>query len=385
MGMAREAIFISYRRDDSKQDADDLYKALAARIGESHVYKDVDNIPLGADFGAHIKGILPRCQIALIVIGPTWANARDQDGRRRLEDPFDWVRVEVELALAARELRVVPVLVNGAAMPRANEVPSSLHPLLGHHAAFVRRGPDLQADTARLLNALALVVVPEMVPIPAGEFMMGSPANEPNRRDNEGPQHRVYIKTFELGKYPVTFGEWDAAIVAGAGLDRPDDYHKGRNRRPVTVVSWKQVQDYIAWLNVKTSRCYRLPTEAEWEYACRAGTTTAYSTGASIMATEAVFGVSFSSSPVGSCPPNAFGLHDMHGNVGEWCEDAWHENYTGAPSDGSAWIAGGDAPDRVCRGGSHLSTSAQVRSAYRSSWSQDFPSGSLGFRVARTL
>jgi formylglycine-generating enzyme required for sulfatase activity len=382
--MAGEAIFISYRRDDSKEDADALYEALAARIGESHLYKDVDNIPLGADFGAHIRGVLPRCQIALIVIGPKWVKAKDQHGRRRLEDPFDWVRVEVELALAAENLRVVPVLVNGASMPHPNDVPPSLHPLLGRNAAIVRRGPESQADTARLLNALTLVVTPEMVRIPAGEFVMGSPADEQGRMEHEGPQHRVIIKAFELGKCPVTFAEWDAAIAAGATLPRANYDRYGRDRRPVRGVSWVQAQDYIAWLNDKTSRGYRLPSEAEWEYACRAGTTTAYSTGASIRENQAVFGT-MSPSLVGSYPPNAFGLHDMHGTVEEWCEDIWNANYNGAPSDGSAWISGSDAPSHVLRGGSWLSQPAALRSARRSSYNRDFCLGGFGFRVARSV
>lgn len=384
--MAREAIFISYRRDDSATEAAELYQAIAARIGESHLYKDVDNIPIGADFGAHIRGILPRCQIALIVIGPKWVKAKDQRGRRRLEDPYDWVRVEVELALATADLRVVPVLVNGANMPRANEVPSSLHQLLGRNAAIVRRGSELKTDTDRLLNALALVAAPEMVRIPAGEFMMGELGAD--LRDHEGPQHRVHIKAFELGKYPVTFGEWDAAIAAGATLYRPDDAGWGRDRRPVINVTWQDTQAYLAWLNGKTAGGYRLPSEAEWEYACRAQTVTPWSTGESLSASQArIF--SNSTAPVGSYPPNAFGLHDMHGNVWEWCEDFWHENYDGAPNDGSAWLT--DTPEmfggyRLLRGASwqayHLD---DVRSSVRLRCSSADRGHHYGFRVARTI
>ncbi|HCK84693.1 MAG TPA: hypothetical protein DHW63_09315 [Hyphomonadaceae bacterium] len=381
--MAGEAIFISYRRDDSKKDADDLYQALAARIGESHLYKDVDNIPLGADFGAHIKGILPRCQIALIVIGPKWAKAKDERGRKRLENPYDWVRVEVELALAAVDLRVVPVLVNGAHLPRAKEIPTSLHPLLSRNAATVRPGSKVKADTDRLLSALALVAVPAMISIPAGEFIMGSPPSESARNANEGPQHRVTIRAFQLGKYPVTFAEWDAAVAAGAALARPDDRPFGRDRRPVVSVTWESAQAYIAWLNSKTSGGYRLPSEAEWEYACRAGTATAFSTGDTIGPDEARFS-SNATAPVGSFPPNAFGLHDMHGNVDEWCEDHWHDDYNDAPTDGSAWIDGSGSK-HVFRGGSWLSRAEFLRSAVRrSSYDSSDHGLSLGFRVART-
>lgn len=392
--MAREAIFISYRRDDSAKEAADLYRWLAARVGQSHLYKDVDNIPIGADFGAHIRDILPRCQIALIVIGPSWADARDQDGRRRLEDPFDWVRVEVELALAAAaagNLRVVPVLVSGARMPRANEAPSSLHPLLSRNAAIVRPHPDFDADAERLLNALALVAAPELVRIPAGEFMMGSPQDEAGRNDDEGPQHRVRIETFELGKFPITFAEWDAACAAGASLsqleDKPNyiEHGWGRDRRPVINVSWHDTQAYIAWLNNKTSGGYRLPSEAEWEYACRAGTTAPYSTGAGIAKNQGQFN-SQSTTVVGSYPPNDFGLHDMHGNVSEWCEDVWHGNYDGAPIDGSAWIADGDPSFRVLRGGDWHASPAYLRSASRYwRYRADTGYGHFGFRVAKAV
>jgi formylglycine-generating enzyme required for sulfatase activity len=383
--MAGEAIFISYRRDDSKSEADAIYKALAERIGESHLYKDVDNIPLGADFGAHIRSILPRCQIALIVIGPKWAKVTDRRGRRRLADPHDWVRIEVELALAGRDLRVVPVLVNGAVMPRANEVPPSLHPLLGRNAAILRRSPGLNADIDRLLSALALVAAPEMVRIPSGEFTMGSSKSEPGHRAYESPQHRVVINAFELGKYPVTFAEWDAAMAAGANLYKLDDNGFGRDRRPAIIVSWHDAQAYIAWLNSKTSGGYRLPTEAEWEYACRAGTTTPYSTGDVITTSQAQFGRGSLTTPVGSYAPNAFGLHDMHGNAWEWCEDIWHENYDGAPDDGSAWVSGGDATTRVLRGGSGPNDVDALRSAYRNA---HFPNDRhiiSGFRLARAV
>lgn len=403
--MAGQSIFISYRRQDSAKSADDLYSALAKRIGQSHLYKDIDNIPLGADFGAHIRNILPRCQIALILIGPNWAEARDQSGRRRLDDQYDWVRVEAEFALASPDLRVVPVLVDGAQMPRASEVPASLHPLLGRNAAIVRGGPELDLDADRLLYALAPILAPETIRIPAGEFTMGSSEQQAGSTA-ERPHRRLRIRAFELGRYPVTFAEWDAAIAAGALLERPDDNGFGRDRRPVFNVSWDDAQAYIAWLNSKAGTGYRLPSEAEWEYSCRAGTTTAYSTGTIITTSQAHFKSKFTA-PVDAFPPNAFGLYDMHGNVGEWCEDLWHEDYNGAPSDGSAWTSKGgglslrafsvssagtieDAepvktPIRVCRGGSWYTTLQYLRSAYRSRLRQDVRGITVGFRVARTL
>lgn len=231
---------------------------------------------------------------------------------------------------------------------------------------------------------MSSVLLPEMIRIPAGEFTMGSPESEPGRDNDEGPQHLVRIKEFELSKYAVTFAEWDAANAAGANLHRPDDKGWGRDRRPVINISWGDAQAYVRWLNTKTSDRYRLPSEAEWEYACRAGTTTAYPTGATISASDARFN-SDSTAPVGSYAANAFGLYDMLGNVWEWCEDIRHENYDGAPNDGSAWTGGGGSADRVLRGGSWYDDARAVRSANRFWLERVDRDISLGFRLARTL
>lgn len=152
--MAGEAIFIGYRRDDTADVAGRIYDALEARFGRERVFKDVDNIPVGVNFGDYIKTILPRCRVALILMGPHWTGVQDSAGRRRLEDPNDWVRVEVETALATPGLQVVPVLVNGAQMPRAEELPASLQPLLLLNAAVIRRDPDFRSDIERLGTAL---------------------------------------------------------------------------------------------------------------------------------------------------------------------------------------------------------------------------------------
>ncbi len=152
--MAREAIFIGYRRDDTADVAGRVYDALAARFGRGSIFKDVDNLRPGADFGAYIRTILPRCRVVLVLIGPNWLDSRDEAGRRRLDDPNDWVRIEIETALDNDNLDVVPVLVNGARMPRADELPTSLQRLLRRHAATIRRDPDFHDDINRLATAL---------------------------------------------------------------------------------------------------------------------------------------------------------------------------------------------------------------------------------------
>lgn len=242
---------------------------------------------------------------------------------------------------------------------------------------------------------LAESASPEMVTIPPGKFLMGSPKSESERDVYERPQHDVRIDyAFALGKHAVTFAEWDAAIAAGAKLEKPSDEGWGRDRRPVINVSWNDAKAYLAWLNNKLglegrTDAYRLPSEAEWEYACRAGTTTPFSFGATISTAQAQFSEGSAGSakqtvPVGSFPANAFGLHDMHGNVWEWCEDVWNDNYNGAPADGSARLTG-DASSRVLRGGSWYDSPENLRSADRYRGAATNGIIVLGFRVARTL
>ena len=192
---------------------------------------------------------------------------------------------------------------------------------------------------------------PEMVVIPAGEFMMGSPDSEPGRDADEGPLRRVRIGyPLAVGKFEVTFAEWDACVSAGGCNHRPNDKGWGRGSRPVVVVNWGDAQAYVKWLSRTTGQRYRLLSESEWEYAARAGTTTPLHTGSRITTAQANFSGN-QTVPVGRFGANLFGLHDMHGNVWEWVEDCWNRSYAGAPSDGSAWRSG-ECSRRVLRGGS---------------------------------
>jgi formylglycine-generating enzyme required for sulfatase activity len=229
---------------------------------------------------------------------------------------------------------------------------------------------------------------PEMVVIPAGEFWMGSKDDEGH--EFERPRHKVTIPVpFAVGRYPVTFEEWDAAFDAGRVERKPSDIGWGRGRRPVNGVWWNDAQAYVEWLSFKTGKPYRLLSEAEWEYCCRAGAETAYSFGESPSGLEDYAWYSENSGgkihPVGVKAANKFGLFDMHGNACEWCQDCWNNTYEGAPSDGSAWAAG-NCRMRVTRGGSWASAPSSLRSASRGA---DFADRSfedfLGLRVARTL
>ena len=228
---------------------------------------------------------------------------------------------------------------------------------------------------------------PQMVVIPAGSFLMGSPESEEGRDEDEGPQHRVTIPApFAVGAYEVTFEEWDACVAeGGCGGYRPNDNGWGRGWRPVINVSWNDAQAYVRWLRGKTGKEYRLLSAAEWEYAARAGTTTRYSFGDEITSSDANYGKNIGKTqPVGSYRANGFGLYDVHGNVWEWVQDYWNDSYRGAPNNGEAWETG-DFSWGVLRGGSWFNNSRLLRSALRNrdqTGNRDFNNG---FRVARTL
>jgi formylglycine-generating enzyme required for sulfatase activity len=237
----------------------------------------------------------------------------------------------------------------------------------------------------------------EMLPIPGGKFLMGSPQNEAYRSDDEGPQHEVTIAPFYMSKYPITQAQWKT-VAALPKINRdlePDLSHFKGAQRPVERVSWREAIEFCDRLSQKTGRSYSLPSEAEWEYACRAGTTTPFYFCEKI--SEDQDSPDSQTTDVGSFPANTFGLHDMHGNVWEWCLDHWHSSYQGAPLtespgtgiDGSAWISDQKDAKRSLRGGSWYDYPRFRRSAARRRCSPDFRGLNLGFRVvcrlARTL
>ena len=234
---------------------------------------------------------------------------------------------------------------------------------------------------------------PPMVVIPEGEFMMGSPPDELMRVPNEGPQHRVSISRFALARTEVTFEQYRHCVEADACSYLPRDEGWGQGDRPVINVSMEDAGAYVRWLSDVTGRRYRLPSEAEWEYAARGGTTTRFYTGNCLSAQQANFDARRPASdcpegnrlgktlPVASFPPNPFGLYDMHGNVREWTLDCWNPDYTGAPDDGSAWIEG-DCSRAVLRGGAWRNAEGRLRSASRTRPSGAFHNDHTGFRPA---
>jgi formylglycine-generating enzyme required for sulfatase activity len=230
---------------------------------------------------------------------------------------------------------------------------------------------------------------PEMVRLPPGCFLMGAAAGDHMASRDERPRHEVRVtRPFAIGCFPVTFEEYDRFVLATKSVI-PDDRGWGRGRRPVINVYWNDAVAYCVWLTGQTGRTYRLPSEAEWEYAGRAGTATRWSCGDDEKALGDYawfYGNSGGRThPVGEKRPNPWGLHDIHGNVWEWVQDGWHDNYAGAPTDGSAWGASSDIDGRVLRGGSRRNIAWNTRVSYRNRLGPDDRYDTIGLRLAQDL
>jgi formylglycine-generating enzyme required for sulfatase activity len=253
--------------------------------------------------------------------------------------------------------------------------------------------------TARFFQEkLSDTVSLDMVLIPGGSFLMGSPENESDRFDAESPQHPVTVPTFCMGKYPITQAQYEAVTGNNPASFKENDRAADR---PVENVSWDDAVRFCEQLSQWAGQEYRLPSEAEWEYACRAGTTTPFHFGETITTDLANYDGTDDAdgkwsgsygrgpkgiyrqetTPVGIFPPNAFGLYDMHGNVWEWCLDHWHGSYKGAPIDGSAWLSEEKSPNRLLRGGSWFFIPRYCRSAVRYNYSPGHRDDTFGFRV----
>ncbi|MEM9567028.1 MAG: formylglycine-generating enzyme family protein [Cyanobacteria bacterium P01_E01_bin.34] len=232
--------------------------------------------------------------------------------------------------------------------------------------------------------------------IPSGEFVMGAPESETESQDSERPQHRVEVRQFLMGCTPVTQAQW--RVVAGYELVESDlELNPSRfngDNRPVEQVSWDEAQEFCRRLSLKSGKEYCLPSEAQWEYACRAGTETPFHFGETISFDSAnydsryLYGVGSKveyrgeTTNVALLPANDWGMYDMHGNVLEWCEDDWHVNYEGAPTDGSVWVDSSSyEAGKLLRGGSWYSFPGNCRSAYRNRHSRDDAFNGVGFRV----
>ncbi|HEY9875169.1 MAG TPA: SUMF1/EgtB/PvdO family nonheme iron enzyme [Candidatus Obscuribacterales bacterium] len=313
------------------------------------------------------------------------------------EDAWIWRQFLVNNPVSDNLGQVLDKLIQNAVSRRyqlATEVLKALNPQQSVQPqptqSVSSKQPSSKSTTA--VEQLPNSVVLEMVAIPAGSFLMGSPNGEGN--DSERPQHWVKVSSFYMGKYPVTNAQWKAVMRT----DPASSYTGfGGSNQPVINVSWYEAQEFCQKLSRLSGKKYRLPSEAEWEYACRAGATTAFYFGENINTKQVNYDGNYPyknapkgeywqrTTQVGKFPVNSFGLYDMHGNVWEWCEDEWHENYSGAPTDGSAWINQNENSSRdlsnLLRGGSWVSHADYCRSAYRDRYHADFRFNFIGFRV----
>jgi formylglycine-generating enzyme required for sulfatase activity len=411
-------IFISYRRDDSSAAVDALYSRLSGRFGQNKVFRDVSAIPLGVDYEKHIQSGLQDCSILLAIIGVRWLSVRDTKGRRRLDDPKDLVRIEIESSLK-RGCLVIPILVGGAQMPNEDDLPKSIKPLKKRHGTAVGSNLDTDAGFRQLVDEIALklpdnwqpegwervlgqrldrlgfryrprdtvdIVIPPVVRVVSGPFRMGGDSTE-----GEKPVHEVSLGECWIGKYPVTVAEYSCFVKAGhrAPFDRniPWQDQKGRPDHPVVNISWRDAYEYAAWVAEMSGQAWRLPTEAEWEKAARwdlsMKTSYEYPWGEVFEATycacadneaRATAGIGLHSRGASPC-----GAEDMAGNVWEWTSSLYRPYPYGVRDGREDARAKGD---RVRRGGSWKSPASNVRGAKRADEDPDNRDASFGFRLA---
>ncbi len=348
-------VFISYRRDDSAGHAGRVHDRLEREFGRDLLFMDVDAIPLGANFAKVLGDEVGKCDVLLAIIGPGWLDARDDAGNRRLDNLNDFVRIEIAAALK-RDIPVIPILLEGTRVPRPEQLPEDMRELAFRNGLDVRhasfhidmdkliRGlkpaaprpsapiaptpPDRSAEDRIKVDAAIyngandgwfkpgagksewfqdIPGGPEMVVVPAGSFLMGSPDSEPGRFGDEGPQHSVTIaKPFAIGRHAITRGQF-AAFVNDTGHKTEGGAHVWKGDKweldasaswrapgfaqddshPVVCVNWDDATAYTEWLSKKAGKTYRLLSEAEWEYAARAGTTTPFWWGATITPSQA--------------------------------------------------------------------------------------------------
>ena len=390
-----------------------MVREIGARLRERGLnpWLDEEQIAPGELFQEAIQKAIPNIKSAAIIIGVSGLGK--------------WQVIELHTLISQfieQDIKVIPVLLPGVStlpekllfLRQFNWV--SFKEITDENAfnqlirGIAGKKPDQQINFKAQTNPVAPTVITEILPkgillemvkIPAGSFLMGTEEAEVIRLCKEYetdwfkcemPQHRVNLKEFYLGKYPVTQEQYQAIMGTNPS------YFEDNPKNPVENVSWNDAQAFCQKLNEKTGKKYRLPSEAEWEYACRAETTTSFYFGETISTDQANYNGNYTfgkgkkgvyrekTTPVGSFPVNKFGLYDLHGNVWEWCEDVWHENYENAPKDGSNWNDNhSQSPLRLLRGGSWYYIPGNCRSANRSG---DFAVNcnfDVGFRLAVSI
>jgi formylglycine-generating enzyme required for sulfatase activity len=412
-------IFISYRHDDSAAQARAVWERLCRELGRDQVFMDVDGIDPGDDFTEVIDRQLDGCQVMLVMVGARWHSVTDGHGRLRLHNRHDFVRYEVETALR-RRIKLVPVLIDSTPTPLEEHLPVELHPLLRRQGLELDFRRHTEAALQRLVDvsrkALVLPATPSrsawmhdegtdqygrwcefkvgdvvqrMRWIEPGTFWMGSPSNEAERQDNELRHRVVLTKGYWLADTACTQALWKEVVGAN-----PSKF-QGDLQLPVERVSWNDITSvFLPKLNeLGPGLNLELPTEAQWEYACRAGTTTPFSFGEQISHEQVHFGNHGTKTvPVKALPANGWGLFQMHGNVLEWCADTFEPYAEEAAQDP---VFSMDRPIaathhmHVLRGGSFFESASMCRSAARfQSWRSERNDilgepHAVGFRLAQ--
>jgi formylglycine-generating enzyme required for sulfatase activity len=338
-------IFISYRRKDSGREVGRIRDRLRSEFGEQNVFRDVVDIPAGVDFRTVLERETNDCKVMLVVIGPIWSGITDVQGNKRLFDPGDFTRIEVETGLSRLKdgVTVIPVLILDAMMPSPGDIPESLHPLTYQNAISIHDDPYFDFDMDRLIRTIKALksyadldistkpYEPKTVYIAEGPFVMGS---QPGKGipEHETPEHEVILPAFRIGRFPVKNCEYEVFISKTKRQMQPNMYWDGQRVRsgfedhPITGLTWLDALAYCQWLTEDTGKRYTLPNEAQWEKACRGGhDNLTYPWGDQFDPKRSNHGCE-GLAPVNAYPPqNEFGCSDLVGNIRQWTCTLWGE------------------------------------------------------------
>lgn len=401
-------IFISYRRADSKYVVDRIRDRLIAAYGDDAVFRDIESIPLGQNFSNVLDEATATCNVMLVVIGSQWAGITDAQGNKRLSDPGDFTRIEIETGLAHKEILVIPVLVMGAMMPGANDIPQTMGNLLFRNAISVRNDPDFNPDMLRLIQGIDRFVgttqipikhfEPETIHIPAGPFWMGGiPGTEFSK--HEGNQHEVVLPEYRIGKYPVTNAQYEEFVRKTNRSVAPEMGWEGQRvpegaaKLPVESVTWYDAIAYCEWLSKETSRKYSLPNEAQWEKASRAQNQCIFPWGDVFDPARCNQGQPDLAAVDAYPAQSEYGCFDLVGNVRQWTVTLWGEKRIAPdtkylyPWDDRARndLNASRQVRRVVRGSTHRDDIPLLRCSARSGQAPDDVGGRFGFRVVMII
>ena len=406
-------IFISYRRADSTYLVGRIKDRLVTAFGDQSVFRDLDDIPSGVDFRTVLEEETNGCDVMLVIIGPQWAGITDANGNKRLFDPGDYTRIEVETGLkrlSESKATVIPVLVMNASMPSQQELPESISQLTFQNAINIRNDPDFKSDIEKLIRDIRRsrgyreddisieYFEPKTIYIAEGLFLMGS---QPRERipEHETPPKGIFLPAYRIGKYPVTNKQFEEYISQTKTLVSPvlgwdgQKVPQGFEDHPVAGVTWYEALAYCEWLTMRTGRKYSLPNEAEWEKACRGGNKFLYPWGDEFDPKRCNHGQQ-NIAPVNKYPPqNEFGCHDFVGNVLQWTCTLWGKKryppdsqFSKLPweDDGRNDINANREIRRVVRGSSTNQDVVSHRCSTRSGQAPEergVPGARFGFRV----